>query len=150
MDTTEKYISMCVEATEIQEGYEPQIGDYAVRACEYNSYNVGLVAWRYEQHNLWWMLLDGWDGITLKNGQSDFYEKLLWIPRQDQLQKLAKTCECNDPLCLNIDFAGFLRDLPCPAPEGSDSFEQLWMSFMMKIRYNKIWDGKSWVMKDCK
>jgi len=64
-----------------------------------------------------------------------------WLPRQDQLQEIVHTC-CTNPMCLLIDFFNYCRELPNPAPEGTDSMEQLWLLFTMKTIYSKEeWDG---------
>jgi len=173
MDTSEKYIRMSIEATELQETYNPHVGDYAVRACEYGHQEVGIVAWRYDQHHLWWMLNDGTDGITLHgdNSQQNYLEKLNLIPKQDQLQKIYSdwfreqysTNFSNDEKeFIGIDKKEFIKEafldfatwlnkqyLPepftCVPTNCFESGEQLWLAFIMQTAYHYVWQNDSWI-----
>lgn len=64
---------------------------------------------------------------------------------QDQLQELANICECSDPYCLFLDFAKWLGKLPRPSPPYTSSWEQLWLAFAMKQKYEWVWDGENWI-----
>lgn len=165
-----EYILMCENSDELQESYNPKLGDYAVRSCENENYRVGLVAWRYDKNKLWWMTLDGEDGITLSStdSQKSFLEKLIWLPCQDQLQKIVAdyyekidVFAINKKFCLNfselgitelkqvfIDFATWITH---PYLDGQDKIklrptncfnngEKLWLAFVMQTVYNKKWD----------
>ena len=145
MDISNNYITMCDMAQEIQDGYKPSAGDFAVRACEYGHYTIGLVSWRYNQNNLWWSLLDGTDGITLSdNNQERYLEKLIWIPRQDQLQEVIKDCVGSARELANM-FHPFINETPWNQIYPlRNSMEQLWLAFVMKEKYGKIWDNERW------
>lgn len=148
MDTTKEYQSMCVEATEIQEPYNPAIGDFAIRSCEYENYRVGLISWRYDRDSLWWSLLDGTDGITLnhQNSQAHFLERLIWLPRQDQLQKMVMGDKPVDGLLwLLEDFYTYCRTQTYIRYDSGISFEKLWLGFLMKVKFNKTWNGNEWL-----
>ncbi len=114
MDTSESYIKMCEKATEIQK-LERVIPDRVFKVCETYPYQI-------------------------------------WLPRQDQLQEMLDTdifkildrfiswignwdCEINDYCVLN----GFRLEI-----EEYKSMEQLWLAFVMKEKYNKVWNGKDW------
>lgn len=75
--------------------------------------------------------------------QHDWYSDRIWLPRQDQLQEMVKyragdalhrICEFHDIIC--PDWKYFLI---------FTSLEQLWLAFVMKERWNKIWNGKEWI-----
>ncbi len=60
---------------------------------------------------------------------------IIWLPRQDQLQEMLGGLEQ-------------IEDYPFFTLKGVakiDSMEQLWLAFVMKEKYNKIWDGSEWV-----
>lgn len=149
MDVSNNYITMCDMAQEIQDGYKPSAGDFAVRACEYGHYTIGLVSWNYSEWCLWWSLLDGTDGIILRgsNSQERYLDRLIWIPRQDQLQDMITGDLYGWPVSGidNIDrlefFNDFARDLN---NSRTMSMEQLWLAFVMKEKYGKVWNNECW------
>ena len=90
----------------------------------------------------------------------DFYygfrEKIVWLPRQDQLQEMLGETHSVRPISL----VGFLHqvlneDLTCTEEvpcngcveeakywRSFGSMEKLWLAFVMKEKFNKAWDGK--------
>jgi len=65
---------------------------------------------------------------------------ILWLPRQDQLQEMViDNCESLNHLLYKI--LSFHAD----SHRKYTSMEQLWLAFVMKEKYSKIWDGKEWV-----
>jgi len=78
------------------------------------------------------------------NGAKGKMNDVIWIPRQGQLQKIANTCDCTDPMCLHLDFHKWFIAIPNPAPDWTDTFEKIWLAFTMQRIYNKEWDGEKW------
>ena len=129
MDTSETYIKMCEKAEEIQRGHKPEL--YDLRAV-----------WIPKQQRT---PPDG----TAMLGEYKVYEIDefgIWLPRQDQLQEM-------------VDWKGFdisidWHSLPCKfywakdplETQGvnGDSMEQLWLAFVMKEKYNKVWANNEW------
>ena len=114
MDTSEQYIKMCEKAEEIQN-------------CEEASKQ-----YRYPRN----IYLGKGD-----YGYADFYQykhsENIWLPRQDQLQEMVGSFE---HCCMRIvqywdDDTGF---------EYCTSMEQLWLAFVMKEKYGKVWSGDKW------
>jgi len=64
-------------------------------------------------------------------------EHRIWLPRQDQLQEMF-----NDNINYTIQIQGFGEILEF---YGCQSWEQLWLAFVMKEKYNKTWNGEEWV-----
>lgn len=151
MDTTPEYIKMCEKAEEIQ----------ALRRHSYNRCNWQDGDYFYTKstdtqmyHSLAHML-----GVI----EPEIYEKkAIWLPRQDQLQEMVVE---------NImdETKGSMRGRSCSLllhsllnkfaeePYGEqgndyknyptnwfDSQEQLWLAFVMKDKYNKVWTGEEW------
>ena len=75
----------------------------------------------------------------------------IWLPRQDQLQ--AMLIGKYDMINLFVVFTDWTKGTLAGGGqeiykecefENFASFEQLWLAFVMKEEYNKIWNGKEW------
>ena len=120
MDTTPKYIKMCV-CSEIQDIIPRMIDDTGIKyidgAAHILKYHIGL-------------------------------GKLIWLPRQDQLQEMV-----SDRLLGLQTVCAVLHDFSITEGEGlqftmnDGSMEQLWLAFVMHEKFNKVWDDKKeeWV-----
>ena len=72
--------------------------------------------------------------------------KSIWLPRQDQLQEIAfdkREDSCHDPECLLHDFGKYV--VHYAPPEISNTFEKLWLGFIMLEFYRKKWENQKWV-----
>lgn len=79
--------------------------------------------------------------------------KITWLPHQDQLQEMLYY----PLLSLLIEFVKFVVEDIIPIKEGVrtwvfrqycgqfTSMGQLWLAFVMKEKYHKIWDGENWI-----
>jgi hypothetical protein len=123
MDTSEQYIKMCKKAVEIQKLWKPATGDF-----------YGWVICESTGHEIWQ------DGNKI-NVVAD-----IWLPRQDQLQKILALNTTNKTLML-VD--GQIREFYNFAMDWNftktNSMETLWLEFVMKELYNKTWNGKDWI-----
>jgi hypothetical protein len=72
-------------------------------------------------------------------------EWLVWLPRQDQLQDMVKAkgniAGHYIPYALVLSIVEFVGN---NITHQFDSMEQLWMAFVMKEKYNKVWNGETW------
>jgi len=137
MDTSETYIKMC-DCEEIQ-GLRPVKYDWL--------------------DNLYYgrTILQP-DHAPFLFGSSD--DKLdtmdsIWLPRQDQLQEMVgqgwEGCKCFDDIPLTVILVSLysfekhnvLRTIELNINSPA-SMEQLWLAFVMKEKYNKVWDGSNW------
>jgi len=120
MDTTKQYLLMCEKANEIQVLRPTESnGDWCNWMGDTKCINVGIV-------------------ILHKN--------IIWLPRQDQLQEMIKLKSLRQSY-INFDFFLGLdradhRDVM--SRYGLNTMEQLWLAFVMKEKYNKIWNGTDW------
>jgi hypothetical protein len=69
------------------------------------------------------------------------YDTLVWLPRQDQLQEMVEY----------PDLGSILRDVrefwmlnSSYHPIDFTSMEQLWLAFVMKEKFDKVWNGEGW------
>jgi len=122
MDTSQQYRKMCKEAEEIQQG-KRELG--LVHGDVY--YEPTTRQWDiiYDKHRCYRYGL-----LTC-----------IWLPRQEDLQEMVggSNFEVLDK------FFGW-REFDAPielVKEGS--MEQLWLAFVMKEKYNKVWNGEKWV-----
>ena len=94
-----------------------------------------------------------WKSEVIKPDDRSFWiddfnkQKSIWLPRQDQLQEMMRPTpergEKISPYGLSWSFYRFIDQLP-PLKRGN-SFEQLWLAYVMKWEHHKVWNGKDWV-----
>jgi hypothetical protein len=124
MDTSKQYIEMCEQAL-------PDIGCHSWSDGDF-AYRNGKVEVFHQKaaDNMGWQTGD----------------QCIPIYRQDQLQEMVK-----DIFPLNNDgkyywhklFITFLTELNIY--DWSWSPEQLWLVFVLKKKFNKIWNGENWI-----
>ena len=122
MDTTETYIKMC-DCEEIQ-NQVPELLEMARDAPFGKQTNLCLCG-EYLFYNV---------------GGED---KVIWLPRQDQLQEMVNE-NINYTIKLH-GFGGIFDLMNDPDIIKATSWEQLWLAFVMKEKYNKTWDGGNWI-----
>jgi len=120
MDTSETYIKMCEKAEEIQESY--------LEKCKQGWLRTSAVG----------LLVNAID----YNGEvfTSYGLNVVWLPHQDQLQEIYLE-PYRDRLIVE-EFYSWFEKLPF-SPQFT-SMEQLWLAFVMKEKYNKVWDGEDW------
>ena len=128
MDTSEQYIKMC-DCPEIQNGYLYDNGDFFF---DTKKKDVGVF-----HGKLVWL------------ANLDMKENKIWLPRQDQIQKMMKYLSLWE---LMYGFWKYIQDLNYLGTKPDEyliknfnSMEQLWLAFYMKEKHNKVWDEDRWV-----
>ena len=119
MDCGSEYIKMCERAVEVQ------------KLCP-----IKLLGHHYRFDNR----------IHILRGEYYYWHievenenEKVWLPRQDQLQGIL---EIGDKLLAGIDWLGnFCEEYG----NNFTSMEQLWLAFVMKEKYKKIWKVSEWV-----
>ena len=121
MDLTEKYILMS-KAVEIQKLLYPGVRIY------------GTPFW-YEG-----VVIRVFAGEAFYFAGFDDQSKLtVWLPTQSQLQKALGKKQLYGIDGLIVSFYAFAGDF---SKYGFDTMEQLWLAFVMKEKYNKVWNNK--------
>lgn len=136
MDTSEIYIKMCREAKEIQ------------------------IAWNRKEGDFFLSLIDKYCGYPIREngclGQTILEDTpLIWLPRQDQLQEMAKGFKqywesANETDDLIQNFHEWFEE-DCFRENdfnvNSYSMEQLWLCLVMNSKYKKRWDKEkeTWI-----
>ncbi len=154
MDTSEQYIKMC-DCPEIQDGHKIDDGDFYFRKLPSEEIGDWYISYTSQVDDYTEEHPDQWDYL---------HSKIIWLPRQDQLQEMAwhvTGVGYSSDLDLLTDFNNFcfpLDDLGIMphhrsviAAENKDkyirqltSMEQLWLAFVMKEKYSKVWNGTEW------
>ena len=62
---------------------------------------------------------------------------MVWLPRQDQLQEM----------CENKGEDFFIFAFRSGSHPLLDTYEKLWLAFVMKEKYGKVWNGEDWVKR---
>ena len=143
MDTTPKYIKMCEEAEEIQKKWNFEDGDfYLHRFPDKEGHFVG------KEIN---MCLCPSCNVKDSHGDTHVNEycpkgRNIWLPRQDQLQEIIDweglPVDCGVGLhFICNELIQFLKQNQSQTQQ-LNSMEQLWLAFIMKEKFNKIWDNK--------
>lgn len=146
MDTSEKYIKMCESAVEIQAMRAPD------KDGQYASFEYGDFFATFGEH---WMdkkpcrhievygttdnlpsrheMPSPHDTVYLpgfEEGDGYETEKIIWLPRLDQL--IAMNADTPWHFTLSI-------------PENGNSLETTWLAIVMRNKFEKSWNGKEWL-----
>ena len=136
MDRTETFIKM-VDCPEIQDKWYPFVGDVFLHRengkVETNPIYKTTIDWMKGEESL----------IPIAITWPEWKNRFLWLPRQDQLQEMISIYPTQFRADSSVPWHSFLAD--DITVEGKfDSMEQLWLAFVMKEKYNKVWNGEEW------
>ena len=127
MDSSGIFVKMCEKAEEIQGQWEPKSYDYVYDTDPHEYNEVSLIT--------------NPAGFN-KNG-------FIWLPRQDQLQEMLqkyveKDCLVGDSISkrMAMYFGIWVQKEECL---NFYSMEQYWLVWLMKEKFNKVWDGDNWI-----
>lgn len=143
MDTSKEYLEMCSEAEEIQKLWKPQLGDVAIkvyRQFTLNDLGVVCVRDRYSEGDFFLadIVNQGADGTSFSYPPKKYFDNCIWLPRQDQLQEMFGYNKCSLRL-MEMFYDFFVKNI-----KHFNSMEQLWLTFVMKEKYQKEWTGAEW------
>ena len=142
MDSTDKYIRMCEQASELQamrkEEVSHQSGD---------NNNKGQYTWFSNDGGVKSIRIYIFYGTANWETGSG-----VWLPTQDQLQDmLLEDYLSVFDLMRNFnkfgDFEGKKHNASNKYTCFFNSLEQLWLGFYMKEVHNKLWSGDKWIIK---
>lgn len=121
---------MCEKAVKVQELWEPHWGDFIADKGDYSQATV-VISHRKNPFS------------TKPELNKD---ELTWLPRQDDLQRMAQEhyggnfLEENNLDCQYDLLESFYLFVGGLTTEGG-TFEQLWLMFVMKEKFNKTWNN---------
>jgi hypothetical protein len=127
MDTSKEYIEMCDKSRELHKKRRED-GDFVVTI-------IGVVC-----------VVDDYKDETFFGS--------LWLPRQDQLQEMIDRLAWGVEYVHDRDgmFFGFYKHSFADRNlvearysfDGYDTLEKAYLGMVMKVKYNKVWNGKEW------
>ena len=161
MDTTPEYIKMCEKAVpDLREYFTSNIAKLRPMFI----YDIGIdrvCVFLWTPESIRQKLGTKRDDLILSIEHER--DRGLWIPegmetpivplwRQDQLQEIWRQEYLKRPSKYGWfgEFCNFIGDVYSDydlmnADEVFESMEQLWLAFVMKEKYGKVWNGEEWV-----
>lgn len=150
MDTSELYIDMCLKAVEIQK-LDP--GSKIYDEDEDREHELTSFYYLPHAHKISILKWDNDEGHYISGGYRDNQSDAIWLPRQDQLQEMV---EGRSPYyskfrALISDFTfHWMGNLINDCEDHKtlkmfNSFEQIWLAYVMSEKFNKQWNGEDWV-----
>jgi hypothetical protein len=148
MDATNRYVMMCQKAEEIQNLWRPKQCDFIINFtdleeglsfCRPAESLVQVVNMYYEEQ----------DSKEYLQECDDLKEQALWLPRQDQLQKIIEPDNTRVyslmRKVMESQYHDYSKNASVTAPEIFYSMEQLWLGYVMKEKFEKVWNEKDWI-----
>ena len=138
MDISLEYVKMCEKAFEIQ----------GLKRCRENA---DFFAYKATKNGR----IERVCNLDCNGDHIFVFKHKIWLPRQDQLQEMVRINSLEDFLKIirlnptgnwEIDKKEFdTRYIDTGDYIWTKSFEQLWLAFVMKEKFNKRWNGEDWV-----
>ena len=148
MDATNRYAMMCQQAEEIQHLWSPKQCDFIINHedleeglsfCRSAESIVQVVNMYYEEK----------DSEQYQQECEDLKEQALWLPRQDQLQKIVEPDNARlyslTSKVMERQYHDYSKNASVAASELFYSLEQLWLAYIMKEKFHKVWSEEDWV-----
>ena len=139
MDFSEKYIKMCEEAKEIQEGWKIKEGDTIARVWWNRVWYrevIGFASLTFG--DTWCRVVPSTYEFPVNNLQpAEGYKDFIWLPRQDQLQEMIFPGV--PAFLIQNTFTKWCQENYQYAQEFL-TMEQLWLAFVMWKKYGKVWN----------
>jgi len=140
VDISKEYIEMCKNAVEVQRNWEPIIGD----CVKINHLDVDIIT-KIDTDSLNPFRTSAGYGFNYPS----YINKIIWLPRQDQLQKLSNNYYEKGQYNLLTKFYDWCTLFSYTYDNESpinffNTMEQLWLGFIMFERYKKVWDSETW------
>jgi len=127
------YIEMCEKAEEMQEKWKPERGDY------YRKYHFSKNKVKIYSKIAVYPPLSNHKRFLLKNiGKKN--SPFVWLPRQDQLQEMLFDEFYDNPFDIEIIFNEWMV-LDKYILMKYNFLEEAWLEFVMKEKYNKVWNN---------
>ena len=126
---TEQYMKQCERAEEIQALKVPYLSEHG------NFFADGAVG-----RGTWLISCDICFDLTKDP------DRFIWLPSQAQLQEMVGIATVRQFLNWIIRLHININDTSPLLVFGQDwPVESIWLSFVMKEKYGKLWDGEGWV-----
>lgn len=139
MDTSETYIKMCKKAKEIQNAKWLKALHSLCTSHPWIGGDIFAVGDEVFMH-------DSCPHAGKFIGPDYCNRNAIWLPRQDQLQEMLYDRLSNPHAWILVEKFSYYSKPQFLGNDISDmSMEQLWLAFIMKEKYNKVWNGSDWL-----
>ena len=150
MDKTKEYILQSKKAKEIQFGHNWGWGDWLI--AEHGVFQIGTATFNYDIKDIYRPPIRSELPVaTVQNEDIEaqtFTGELIWLPTQNQLQEMLYKHWWGDKQPSNKVSSVVQKLVWCMDDNITkyciDSMEQLWLAFVMKELYNKVWQEGEW------
>ena len=153
---TKNFIKQCEQAEEIQKAWEPKAGDYTQLKNNRQIYLISSVEKSKDKKKVvfYTNIINGNDSWCYLEF---FKDNFTYLPTQERMQEMLNSERCMNDLRFEYKIEALLYHLSefisikngrYNLSKSNDSFEQLWLAFVMKEKYHKIWTGEKWVKAD--
>jgi len=130
---TDNYIKMCEKAEVIQKLFNPKGHNHTSHSgCIWT--DIDRDSYKYDKYTEY-----GHQYICLRDG---YLMHCIWLPTQEQLQEMSSLL-CNFPCQILTFLNDWIKNNKIYLSEYK-SMNELWLAFVMKEKYNKIWTGEKW------
>ena len=142
---------MCQKAEEIQNLWSPKQCDFIINFADLEE---GLSFCRTADSIIQVanMYYDEQDSDKYLQECEDLKEQALWLPRQDQLQRIIEPDNTRVYAIMSeivgCQYYDYSKNAIVIAPELFYSMEQLWLAYIMKQKFHKVWNEEEWVMEE--
>ena len=147
MDQSEENVNMCRAAKEIQDKWDPSVGDFIYSDGATTHATRGDP--QYGHDILIHDSESGYMGID-ENDVNNDKDHYVWLPKQDQLQDMCADLNEFKPIysLSYVTMWAEAQGFDCGAndyAESLNSLEQVWLAYVMDENYHKKWNGSEWV-----
>jgi len=148
MDFTNRYAIMCRKAAELQEEWAPKPCDFFIEYADIEE-APGVCSPASGKIQVVDIYIGTADSDEYRIESEHLRENSFWLPRQDQLQKIIEPDDSRVHSVIGeVIGSRYLEGSTgdyVEAPRKFYSMEQIWLAFVMKERYGKIWNEEDWV-----
>ncbi len=148
MDASNRYAMMCQRASEIQNSWRPRPCDVIIEISDLDE-GISFCKPAASIVQVANMYYDEQDEENYLKECDEMKEQALWLPRQDQLQRMFEPDTAKIFLLMNQvigkKYRDYAKNVIVDAPELFFSMEQLWLAYIMKEKFNKVWNEEQWV-----
>jgi hypothetical protein len=131
MDKSPKFLKMCMKAEEIQKIWKLSDDDFYI-----------VIKGLGKRIPSKFCILNDWE---TKSYIIDHRDSFIWIPRLDQVQKMIDWTKWEYRIKKKVEFEMYYTSISGEQNSGmvtGASMEQLWLSFLMREKYGKVWDAE--------
>lgn len=151
MDASNRYVLMCQKADEVQTLWSPKQCDFIISLSDLEE-GVSFCRPAESLVQVINMYYNEQDGEQYLLECDELKEQAIWVPRQDQLQKIIEpdTAKVYTHMheVMERQYHDYSKNAMVRASELFYSMEQLWLAYVMKEKYNRAWNEDGWVKEE--